>query len=126
MNKFGFLTIALVCVSASAVAASGDMKISTFLQKADALQAKGILALASSDIKILKAEGQAAGESYRTRLKSDKMNNVAAHSCPPPKSALKSNELLAHFRSYTMAQRQQMSVRTGLADMMKKRYPCKT
>ncbi len=126
MNRIGFLAMGLVCISVPAASAPGDMKISTFLQKADALKAKGILALASSDIKILKAEGQAAGESYRARIKSDKMKNLPPHSCPPVKGSLNSDELLAHFRIYTVAQRQQMSVRTGFAEMMKNRYPCKT
>ena len=120
------LAIGLACVSVSAASAPGDMKISTFLQTADALKAKGILALASSDIAILKAEGQAAGETYRARIKSDDAKKLPPHSCPPAKASFKSDELLAHFRSYTVAQRQQMSVKTGFAEMMKKRYPCKT
>jgi hypothetical protein len=110
--------------SASAVAAGGDMKVETFLAKADALKAKGVLALASSDIGLLKAEGKAAGEAYRARIKSDKAKKLPPHSCPPAKSSLKSDELLAHFRTYSVAQRQQISVRTALADLMKKRYPC--
>lgn len=120
------LAIGLACVSVSAASAPGDMKISIFLQKANALKAKGILALASSDIGILKAEGQAAGETYRARIKSDDAKKLPPHSCPPAKASFKSDELLAHFRNYTVAQRKQMSVKAGFADLMKKRYPCKT
>lgn len=120
------LAIGLACVSVSAASAPGDMKISIFLQKANALKAQGILALASSDIGILKAEGQAAGETYRARIKSDDAKKLPPHSCPPAKASFKSDELLAHFRNYTVAQRKQMSVKAGFADLMKKRYPCKT
>jgi hypothetical protein len=126
MSKDWFLAIGLAWISVPAASAPGDMKISTFLQKADALKAKGMLALASSDVGLLKTEGQAAGNAYRARIKSDKANNRAPHSCPPAKASLKSDELLAHFRSYTVPQRQQMSVRTGFADMMQRRYPCKS
>jgi hypothetical protein len=116
--------ILLIGISVPAASAPGDMKISTFLAKADALKAKGIMAMASSDIGLLKTEGKAAGESYRARIKSDKAKGVPPHSCPPAKSSISSDDLLNHFRSYPAAQRQQISVRTGFADMMKKRYPC--
>jgi hypothetical protein len=126
MIRKSFLAIALACVAIPAASAPGDMKISTFLTKADALKAKGVLALASSDIGLLKAEGKAAGDAYRARIKSDKAKNLPPHSCPPAKASINSDDLLAHFRSYNMIQRQQVSVRTGFVDMMLKRFPCKS
>ena len=122
--RLGLIAILAICISVPAVSAPGDMKISTFLAKADALKAKGLLAMASSDIGILKTEGKAAGEAYRARIKSDKAKSLAPHSCPPAKSSISSDDLLNHFRSYPAAQRQQISVRAGFADMMKKRFPC--
>ena len=122
--RLGLVAILTICISVPAVSAPGDMKISTFLAKADALKAKGLLAMASSDIGILKTEGKAAGEAYRARIKSDKEKGLAPHSCPPAKSSISSDDLLNHFRSYPAAQRQQISVRAGFADMMKKRFPC--
>lgn len=119
------LALGLACMSVPAASAPGDMRISTFLQKADALKEKGMLALASSDVGLLKSEGKAAGEAYRARIKSDKANKRPAHSCPPAKAALKSDDLIAHFRTYSAAQRQQITVKAGFADMMQKRYPCK-
>jgi hypothetical protein len=121
MIRKSFLAIALACVAIPAASAPGDMKISTFLTKAD-----GVLALASSDIGLLKAEGKAAGDAYRARIKSDKAKNLPPHSCPPAKASINSDDLLAHFRSYNMIQRQQVSVRTGFVDMMLKRFPCKS
>ena len=53
------LTIGLL--AAPALAAGGDMSVATFLAKADALKAKGPMALFSPDIKVLQQEGQAAG-----------------------------------------------------------------
>ena len=126
MGKISILAAFGIFMASPVISSPGDMKISVFLAKADALKAKGVMALASSDVGLLKAEGKAAGESYRARIKSDKVNNLAPHSCPPVKAAVSSDDLLAHFRSYPAAQRQQISVRTGFAEMMKKRYPCKT
>ncbi len=126
MGKFLTFAALGIFIASPVLSSPGDMKISVFLAKADALKAKGVMALASSDVGLLKAEGKAAGETYRARIKSDKVNNLAPHSCPPAKAAVSFDDLLAHFRSYPVAQRQQISVRTGFAEMMKKRYPCKT
>jgi hypothetical protein len=106
-------------------AAAGDMSVATFLAKADALKAKGILALGSPDIEKLKAEMQGATGAYRARIEGDKKAGKPPHSCPPPKAKMGSDELLAHFRSYPASARSRTSVRAGFFDMMKKRYPCK-
>lgn len=126
MAKIVRLVILGVLIAAPVNAAPGDMKISTFLAKADALKAKGFMALGSSDIAILKTEGKAAGDAYRARIKSDKTKSLPPHSCPPTQASVGSDDLLSHFRSYSAAERQVVSVRTGFADMMKKRYPCKS
>lgn len=125
MARKGILLAVAMLGVTPADAAPGDMKISAFLAKADALKAKGIMALGSSDIALLKSEGKAAGGAYRARIKSDKAQNLPPHSCPPAKAAVGSDDLLSHFRSYPAVQRQQVSVRTGFADLMKKQYPCK-
>jgi hypothetical protein len=126
MTKINGLILFAALAAAAVFSAPGDMKISTFLAKADALKAKGLMALGSSDIALLKSEGKAAGEAYRARIKSDKAKGQPPHSCPPAKASIGADDLLSHFRSYQAADRQQISVRTGFADMMKKRYPCKT
>lgn len=105
-------------------AAAGDMSVATFLTKADALQAKGILALGSSDFKKLKGEVDAASVAYKARLNSDKAAGKPPHSCPPKGAKFNSDHLLAHFRSYPANQRSSISVRTGVSDLMKKRFPC--
>lgn len=124
MFKMGLAMVAPLLICSTLMSAPGDMKVETFLAKADALKAKGILALGSSDIGILKAEGKAAGTAYRARIKADKAKSTPAHSCPPVKASLNSDDLLAHFRTYSAAQRKQISVNTAFAEMMKKRYPC--
>ena len=47
------------------------------------------MALLSGDIDVLKAEGIAAGQAYRARLKAEKAAGKPPHSCPPPKSSVK-------------------------------------
>jgi hypothetical protein len=117
-------TIALLAGTA-AMAAPGDMNVTTFLAKADALKAKGIMALASSDVALLQAEGKAGGVAYRQRLKADAAAKRPPHSCPPAKAAVNSDEFLKHLRSYPEPMRANTSIKTATADLMKKRYPCK-
>jgi hypothetical protein len=76
------LLAAALLVAAPVAAAPGDMSVSTFLAKADALKTKGILALGSSDIKLLQSEGKAAGAAYRERIKKDLAQKRTPHSCP--------------------------------------------
>ena len=47
------MRFALLLAAPLLVAAAGDMNVATFLQKADALKAKGAMALFSSDLGLL-------------------------------------------------------------------------
>ncbi len=123
MRFFGLLVLT-AAMALPAVAAKGDMSVATFLAKADALKAKGFGALGSPDIKILRDEGMAAGAAYRARIEGDKKAGRAPHSCPPAKAAMKSDQFIAHLRSYPVAVRPTTSIKTATFDLMKKRYPC--
>lgn len=116
--------LALVLLATPALAEPGDMSAAAFLAKADALRAKGAMALLSGDIKLLKAEGQAAGQAYRARLRADKAAGRTPHSCPPPKSSINSTQIIAHLRSYPAAQRPRITMKAAISDLMAKTYPC--
>lgn len=105
-------------------AAPGDMSAAEFLTRADKLKAKGPMALLSGDFKKLKGEAEAAGATYRARIEGDKAAGRAPHSCPPKKSALNSDELLAHLRSYPEARRPSITMKVAFAELMRKKYPC--
>lgn len=109
-----------------ATPASAEMSIATFIAKADALKAKGMLAMMSSDVGLLRGEMKTVTTAYRADLQASRTAGKTPHSCPPPqgKAQLGSDELLAHLRSYPAPQRPQISVKTAFYAMMKKRYPC--
>ncbi|HUQ13807.1 MAG TPA: hypothetical protein VM055_05975 [Novosphingobium sp.] len=107
------------------MAAPGDMSAATFLAKADALKARGPLALLSGDIGKLKAEGMAAGQAYRERLQADKAAGRPPHSCPPRGGSVNSNQILTHLRTYTPAERARTTMKTAIADYFAKTYPCR-
>lgn len=103
--------------------AANAMSVADFLAKADALKAKGMMAMFSPDISLLKAEILGAGTAYRADPASK-----PPRSCPPPKGTVKmdSDELIASFRTVPAQQRAATSVRAAFANYMTKRFPCKS
>ena len=113
---------AVALVSMVPVAANA-MSVAEFLGKADALKAKGMMAMLSSDVGLLKAEVQSAAAAYRADIAAGRLPK----SCPPPKGAVKmgSDELIANFRTIPAAQQKVTTVREAFANYMAKRFPCK-
>jgi hypothetical protein len=120
MGRF-LLVLALVLVPVTALHA---MTVSAFLQKADVLEKRGVLAMFSSDLRLLKGEIRTAGESLRgERLAAQRAGRPTAY-CPPERQSLTADELLAHFRAIPAAQRGRMEVRDALRSLMARKYPC--
>lgn len=107
-----------------AAANTGEMSVATFLAKADALKARGFMALGSSDMKLLRAEGQAAGEAYGTRLLAERAAGKPS-SCPPKSARPGSNEVLAHLRTYPEQRRHGVTMKMAMADYFIRKYPCR-
>lgn len=118
------LALLAMLIAAPALATNGDMSVATFLSKADALKAKGLMALGSSDIKLLRAEGQAAGMAYSARLQQERAAGKPS-SCPPKGARPSSNDVLSHLRTYPPAKRPTTSMKTAMADFFIKTYPCR-
>ena len=118
--------LSLAAMPAGLSAAPGDMSVATFLTRAEALEKKGMMAMFSSDLKVLKAEAEGAGDAYRASLAADRKAGRTPHSCPPPKgkASISSDDMLAHLRSYPASRRQAIPLKAAFADLMKKRYPC--
>jgi hypothetical protein len=101
------------------------MDVATFLAKADALQKKGMMALMSSDYKLLKNEVVAQSQTLRAeRLAAQKAGRKPAY-CPTAKSDLTSNEVLAAFRTIPAAQRPRIQVKDALRAVLARKYPCR-
>lgn len=113
----------LLAFSAPALATTGEMSVATFLAKADALKAKGFMALGSPDIKLLRAEGQAAGQAYGARLQSERAAGKPS-SCPPKGARPSSDQVLEHLRTYPADKRAGLTMKAAMADYFIKKYPC--
>ena len=105
--------------------AAHAMDVATFLAKADALKKKGMMALMSSDYKLLKKEIVTHSQTLRTeRLAAERAGRKPAY-CPPAKSGLNSDEILAAFRSIPAAQRPRTDVKDALRALLARKYPCR-
>lgn len=110
-------------LSLALAAPASAMSVAEFLTKADALKARGAMALFSGDLKLLMREVKAAGQGVRTDNKRRQQAGLAPRSCPPERVSMKSDELLAALRTIPPGDRG-ISVQEGFARMMAARYPC--
>ncbi len=100
------------------------MSVGRFVAIAEGLEARGVAALFSSDIKALRQEVEGAAQSLKAeRLAAKQAGRVPAY-CPPDKASLDSKELMAHFRGISLAQRERIEVRDALRELMARKYPC--
>jgi hypothetical protein len=124
MTKLFSLALASVLLfAAPALATGGEMSVATFLAKADALKAKGIMALGSSDIALLRTEGQAAGQADKARLEAERKAGKPS-SCPPKGTKVQSDKLMSFLRTYPEPTRPRTTMKTAIADYFIKTYPC--
>lgn len=105
--------------------AAQAMDVATFLVKADAVQKKGMLALVSSDYKLLKGEIATQAAALRAeRLAAERARRKPAY-CPPAKQSLTAQEVVAAFRTIPAAQRARVQVKDALRALMARKYPCR-
>lgn len=124
MSKFRlFAIVAALAVPVTAQA----MTVAEFLAKTEALKAKGVLAIGSPDIGLLRSEIMTASDAYRAKLAAEVAAGRMPSSCPPPKGTAKvtSDDIIAEFGKIPVAQRSKTSVSTAFAAFMTRRYPCK-
>jgi hypothetical protein len=108
---------------AEAAQQPGTMSVATFMSKAEALQAKGAMALFSSDISLLKAAVTGSAQAFRRQIKAEAASGKPS-ACPPERASLTSDDLLAHMRTYPAEARPRIPVSQAVAELFRKRYPC--
>ena len=122
MAKWRWVAAGASLMMASSVQA---MPAETFLAKVDALMAKGPLALFSSDVGLLKREGQRAG----TELRAERLALLAQHQspayCPPAKAGMSSDELIARLRRIPKRDLARMDFKAAMKQVLIDKYPCR-
>ena len=120
MKRF-LLAAAVLCLPSAAQAA---MDVATFLAKADALKAKGALALFSSDIGLLKKEMRSAAAQLRAEKAARDKAGLPPRSCPPKGAKpMTADQFLGELRKLTPAE-QRLPIKDGLLRVAQRRYPC--
>lgn len=99
------------------------MTTGEFVAKADKLKAQGMMAMMSSDVSLLRDEIKTVGQAWRTDVDAARAKGRTDMGCPPPKgkSQMRSEELIASFRSMPPA----TPVKTAFYRHMAKKFPCR-
>jgi hypothetical protein len=107
--------------------AAGAMTVAEFLAKAEALKAKGMMAMMSSDLPVVRGEMQAATTAYRADVDAARAKGITTLGCPPPKgqAKLSSDVIMADLAAIPKAVQQRTTVKAGLYALMAKRFPCR-
>lgn len=111
--------ILFACIPSAASA----MDAHTFFTKGSALKKKGIGAMFSKEVKPLMAVMKTAGQN----IKAENAKAKAAGSplyCPPSKSKMDSDEVLAEFGRIPASRRQTISVQQAWREILIRRFPC--
>lgn len=117
--------IAAACLLAAPLAAAEAMPVSAFLQKADALQAKGMMALFSNDYKLLKAEVVRASDQLRGERLAAKAAGRRQAYCPPTgKADLSSGEIVSAFHTIPPEKQARTDIKDALRALLARKYPC--
>ncbi|WP_426265699.1 hypothetical protein [Sphingomonas sp. LHG3443-2] len=97
-----------------------------FLNRADRLLGKGPLALFDGDDKKLKAEGTAAGNSIRLeREAAERAGRPILYCSPKPRAELGGREFLSALRHIPLAERQRLTLRAAMLQVLQRKYPCR-
>ena len=119
--RFAPVLLLVAAVPATAQSMSADL----FLTKANRLMARGPLALLSSDYRLLKREGEAAGAALKAERKALVAAGKPTAFCPPVKGSLSADELIAGLTAIPTAQRRAMDMKAGMRIVMAHKYPCR-
>ena len=115
-----FVAFSSVTVIASA------MPVSIFLQKANALRAKGPLAAFSSDVGLLKRQVQQDGEQLKAENKALEAAGKRKHYCAPEGSALTLKDLMAAVNAVPVPERSRTSTKEAFRNYIALRHPCRS
>lgn len=116
----------LALALAAAAGPAAAMDIATFLPRAQALKAKGPLAMFSPDAGVLLGEINAATKQLRDERLAAKAAGRPQAYCPPPgaKTSLNTDELIAAAEAVPPGQRARTDLKDVLRGIYAKHNPC--
>lgn len=116
-----FVALALVAIPGAASA----MSVSTFLAKAEALKAKGPLALFSSDLKLLMRQVKADAAALAAENKAaEAARRPKAYCTPAVGVTMNEKDVLAAMQAVPASERPTTDTKAALRAHLTRRYPC--
>ena len=119
----------LILVTAVATPALAQtMNAEQFNQRAQALKAKGAMAMFSpGEVKALMAEGQAAGKASREQRLAALKAGQKPRYCPPDgPQKMGSDEFMSRLAAIPQAERQKIDMTEAMTRMLAVKFPCGT
>lgn len=113
-----------IALAAACAGSASAMDVAAFLPRAEALKAKGPLAVFSSDAGALMGEINTATKALRDERLAAKAAGKTPAYCPPPQTKLNTDDLLAAAQAVPVAQRPHTDLKDVLRGVYAKRYPC--
>lgn len=107
-----------------AAPAGASMTLAEFLPKANRLQAKGAMALFSSDLRPVMNEMKAVSRDMKEEAARRRAAGLPKRACPPEGTKLGSDQLLTMLNAIPPAERG-ISVKEGMVRAMARRFPCR-
>lgn len=119
------ILLLLLSISAhSAAAAAGAAQ--HFLDRAERLKTKGPLAFFDSDYGRLKSEATIVGKSIGDdRIAAERAGKPILYCSPSPRAELGSFEFIRGLEAIPAVERQQMSLKDAMIQVLEKKYPCR-
>jgi hypothetical protein len=117
--------VPLVLFALPAAATAQSMNAETFYKKASVLQAKGPMALFSSDLKLVMNEGKAAaGKAREARLAAVRAGHKPRY-CPPESSkGMNSDEYMKGIAAIPAAERARIDMTEATTRILARKFPC--
>ncbi|MES2754288.1 MAG: hypothetical protein V4659_06450 [Pseudomonadota bacterium] len=112
---------ATVLIASPALAA---MDVATFIAKGEALKAKGMMAVFSKDLKVVRAEAQAASRGFQADKAARAKAGQPPISCPPPGAKLGAMDFFAELKKIPIVERS-MPLKDGMAWVSRRKFPCR-
>lgn len=121
-ERMVFRTIGLALAACLATAPASAMSVADFLVKADALKAKGMMALFSSDLSLLKREVQTGLKAWMAQVAPP---GKPANACPPTgNQTMTVDDIMAIMKAVPPTQRASTDTADALTAGMNRRFPC--
>lgn len=121
-----FLVAACALMAAAPATAVAPGTAEDFLVRAERLLGKGPLALVDGDYKRLQREGEAAGNSIRLeREAAERAGKPIRYCSPKPRAELGNMEFITALRAIPKAQRERLTLRAAMLQILQRKYPCR-